>query len=186
MRQSAYLKNIIKELDHNTDFVNDDEINEACKLIKGVRRVFVAGAGRTGFVMRAFSNRLMHLKLTAYFVGEPTTPGIGESDLLIIGSGSGETDSLVVMAQKAKKMGASVLLITIHPNSIIGKIADYIIAVPGATPKSNLKDTCRTIQPMGNAFEQMTWLICDVIIRYLMTALNINENEMFKLHANLE
>ena len=30
----------------------------------------------------------MHMGLTVYFVGEPTTPAIKEGDLLVIGSGS--------------------------------------------------------------------------------------------------
>ena len=35
----------------------------------------------------------------------------------MIGSGSGETGSLVVMAQKAHKLGASVITVTIHPEA---------------------------------------------------------------------
>lgn len=48
-------------------------------------RIFVAGAGRSGFVARAFANRLMHMGLTVFFVGEPTTPAIKAGDLLVIG-----------------------------------------------------------------------------------------------------
>ena len=61
---------------------------------------------------------------------------------------------------------------TIHPEAAIGQLASVSIVIPGATPKSELANTCKTIQPMGSAFEQMAWLICDVIIKYLMTALN--------------
>ena len=42
---------------------------------------------------------------------------IEKKDLLIISSGSGETDSLIVMANKAKKAGASVGTVTIHPEA---------------------------------------------------------------------
>ena len=146
----------------------------------------MAGAGRSGFVARAFSNRLMHLGLTVYFVGEPTTPSIQEGDLLVIASGSGETGSLKVMAQKAKKQGASLATITIFPQASIGSLADAVIAVPGSTPKSELADTAVSVQPMGNAFEQMLWLICDTVVIILMKRLGRTEEEMFALHANLE
>jgi D-arabinose 5-phosphate isomerase GutQ len=40
------------------------------------KRIFVAGAGRSSFAARAFSNRLMHLGFSVWFVGEPTTPSL--------------------------------------------------------------------------------------------------------------
>ena len=39
---------------------------------------------------------------------------------------------------------------------------------------------------MGNAFEQMTWLVYDAVIMILMKKTGKTEEEMFKLHANLE
>jgi 6-phospho-3-hexuloisomerase len=182
----SYLLEVCKELTTNAALIREEEISTAVRLILDANRLFVAGAGRSGFVARAFSNRLMHLGKTVYFVGEPTTPAIQAGDLLIILSGSGETDSLKAMAAKAKKLGVQILLLTIHPESSIGKLASASIIIPGATPKSELEQTCRTIQPMGNAFEQMAWLICDVMIKYLMDDLHKTEEEMFALHANLE
>lgn len=182
----SYLLDVCEELKTNAAQIREEEISAAVQLILDSKRLFLAGTGRSGFVARAFSNRLMHLGKTVYFVGEPTTPSIQKDDLLIIISGSGETGSLRVMAQKAISQKARILTMTIHPKATIGQLASVSIVIPGATPKSELEDTCKTIQPMGNAFEQMAWLICDVIIKYLMTALNKTEEEMFRLHANLE
>ena len=109
-----------------------------------------------------------------------------KKDLLIISSGSGETDSLIVMANKAKKAGASVVTVTIHPEASIGKVCESCIVIPGATPKSNLEDTSESAQPMGNAFEQMSWIVYDAVIMILMKKLGKTEEEMFKNHANLE
>ena len=58
--------------------------------------------------------------------------------------------------------------------------------IPGATPKSALADTVTSIQPMGNAFEQMSWLCFDVVIMILMDRMHKDAEEMFRLHANLE
>ena len=103
------LKSILQELTENEKRVSQAEMEKFADAILKADRIFVAGAGRSGFVARAFANRLMHMGLTVFFVGEPTTPAIKAGDLLVIGSGSGETGSLVVMAQKAKKIGASVI-----------------------------------------------------------------------------
>lgn len=186
MDYNAILGSIVAELAENAKKVSTEEIEKFADLVISAKRVFVAGAGRSGFAARAFSNRTMHLGKIVYFVGEPTTPSIGEGDVLVIGSGSGETGSLVGMANKAKKLGAKIATLTIHPEASIGSIADAIITIPGATPKSNLADTVKSAQPMGNAFEQMSWLVYDTAIMIMMDKLGKNEKEMFALHANLE
>lgn len=58
--------------------------------------------------------------------------------------------------------------------------------IPGATPKSELTDTVTSIQPMGSAFEQLSWLCFDAVIMILMDRMGKNADEMFALHANLE
>lgn len=186
MDKTKILGAILEELTENAKKVSPEEMEQFADVILKADRVFVAGAGRSGFVARAFSNRLMHLGLSVSFVGEPTTPAIKAGDVLVIGSGSGETGSLVVMAQKAKKMGASVVTVTIHPEASIGKLSDASICIPGATPKSSLEDTVKSVQPMGNAFEQMSWLVYDTVIMILMEKMGKTEEEMFRLHANLE
>lgn len=186
MAEAVLLKKIIAELMENADEIRQEELEQFADQIEAAKRLFVVGTGRSGFVARAFSNRLMHLGFTVYFVGEPTTPSVQEGDLLIILSGSGETGSLKVMAQKAKKLGAKLATLTIFPEAAIGSLADAVIKAPGVTPKSNLENHAVSIQPMGNAFEQLSWLICDNIIIILMKRLGRTEEEMFRLHANLE
>ncbi len=186
MTKVQYLTEILEELKENAQQVNGEEVEEMAESILKAERIFVAGAGRSGFAARAFANRLMHLGLKVFFVGEPTTPAVGTGDLLVIGSGSGETESLVVMAQKAKRLGAAVATVTIHPEASIGRLSECCIVLPGATPKSELADTCKTVQIMGNAFEQLSWIIYDVVIMHLMKKMGLSEKEMFSRHANLE
>ena len=186
MAVSVYLERVVDELRRNAQFVREEELQAMTETILRAERIFIAGAGRSGFVARAFSNRLMHLGMTVYFVGEPTTPAISKDDLLIIESGSGETASLVIMAEKARETGAHVAAITIHPEASIGRLADTVICLPGATPKSGLDDTCSTVQVMGDPFEQLAWIVGDVLIHYLMERTGTTGDEMFKRHANLE
>ncbi len=186
MVQAVYLKKILEELQVGAAFISEEELQGFADLILQSKRIFVAGVGRSGFAARALSNRLMHLGLTVYFVGEPTTPSIGKEDLLIIGSGSGETGSLITMARKAKKLGVKIATVTIFPEATIGSLADRIIKIPGVTPKSELQSNFESFQPMGNSFEQLTWLVYDNLIMILMEKMNKTADEMFKLHANLE
>lgn len=186
MKHEQILKGILRELTVNAELISAEELERFAEVLCDAKHIFVAGAGRSGFAARAFSNRLMHLGLEVFFVGEPTTPAIGSEDVLVIGSGSGETGSLVGMAKKAKRLGAKIVTLTIHPEASIGRIAQACIIIPGATPKSGLEDTIHSIQPMGSAFEQMSWLVYDTIIMILMDKLGKTQEEMFIHHANLE
>lgn len=57
--------------------------------------------------------RMMHMGIDAYVVGETVTANLEKGDLLIIGSGSGETKTLVSIAEKAKSLGGTVAAVTI-------------------------------------------------------------------------
>ncbi len=61
--------------------------------------------------------RLNQLGKYAYVVGESTTPSITSEDLFVIISGSGKTEHLKLLADKAKSVGAEVVLMTTSPNS---------------------------------------------------------------------
>ena len=74
MAEAVILKKILEELMENAKQIRQEELEQFADKIQEGNRIFVAGAGRSGFVARAFSNRLMHLGLTVYFVGEPTVP----------------------------------------------------------------------------------------------------------------
>ena len=184
MENSVILEEILEELTENAKHISSSSLEKFANEIIKARHIFVAGAGRSGFVARGFANRLMHLGLEVFFVGEPTTPAIEKKDLLIISSGSGETDSLIVMANKAKEAGASVVTVTIHPEASIGKVCESCIVIPGATPKSNLEDTSESAQPMGNAFEQMSWIVYDAVIMILMKKLGKTEEVLASAQDN--
>ena len=182
------LQTIISEISTYADEICDAQIHSIASLIVQANRVFVAGAGRSGFAARALSNRIMHLGKTTYFVGEPTTPAIRKGDLLIVGSGSGTTASLVVMTKKAQACGARIATLTMFPDHSIGSMADAVITIPGATPKhaADEKDTAKSVQPMGSLFEQLSWLTYDAIVMALMPLLGETSDTMFTRHANLE
>lgn len=178
---------IIKELTVNLEKVDDIQLNEFVNSISSSKKIFVAGAGRSGLAIRAFANRLMHLGFDVSIVGDITTTSAHKGDLLIIGSGSGETQSLIAMAEKAKKNGVKIALNTINKESTIGKMSDVKFVLPGASPKVEDEDLIgSSVQPMGSSYEQLSFLIYDAMIMSLMVNGDETVDTMFPRHANLE
>lgn len=186
MKESVNLSTIIEELAQNAKKVDNSQLNAIEELIIEANRVFVVGAGRSGFAARAFANRLMHLGFNSYFVGEPTTPSIRKGDLLIIGSGSGKTESLVTMARKAKSENATIATITIHPQNDIGKLADAYICIPGISSRDKAVEKAASIQPNGSSFEQLSWLVYDSMIVDLKNITKQDQKAIDYRHANME
>lgn len=167
--------------------VEPASVEAAVERLVAAERVFVAGAGRSGFMVRGFAMRLMHAGRRVHVVGEPTTPAIGRGDLLVIGSGSGRTASLLAMARTARELGAGILLYTIDARSPIAALADAVVVIPAPSPKAAVPgDACSSVQPMGSLFEQSLLLVLDATVLLLMGRLGLDPAEMFARHANLE
>lgn len=177
---------ILDELKENAKQVNDEDLKAVEQLIVDANRIFIGGAGRSGFAARGFSNRLMHLGYTVYFVGEPTTPSIQEGDLLIVGSGSGNTASLVSNSKKAKEQGAKVATLTMFPENKIGSMADATITIPGVTSKCENHEGAGTVQASGSSFEELCWITYDAMVMDLMKITNQTSEDLFVRHANME
>ena len=79
---------IIKEIENVLLSVDRQEIKVLKQEILMARRIYVAGAGRSGLVAGSFAMRLCQLGLCAFLVGEVAATAIGEGDLLILISGS--------------------------------------------------------------------------------------------------
>lgn len=177
---------IAAELARSTAAVDPESLIAAAGRLQAAPRIFVAGAGRSGLAMRAFAMRLMHLGLPVHVLGDMTTPGIAAGDLLVIGSGSGRTASLLAAAQKATSLGADLLLLTIDPGSPIGQLATQTIRLPAPSPKAAAGAALASAQPMGALFEQTLWLVGDALVMLLMDRLGETSDSMFARHANLE
>jgi 6-phospho-3-hexuloisomerase len=186
MDTRGYAREVIGELDRTLAAISPQDSEHLVDRIVSAKRIFLAGAGRSGLAVRAFAMRLMHMGFGAYFVGETVTPGIKADDLLVIGSGSGATASLVAMAEKAKKIGASVALVTVFPGSRIGELADAVVKIPAPTPKADGKAQFISVQPMGSLFEQSLLIFFDIIVMRLMEKKGLDSKTMFERHANLE
>lgn len=185
MKTTQYTAEILNELQRTAALMNGDQTEGLVNGILEAKKVLVAGAGRSGFMAKSFAMRMMHMGLDPYVVGETVTPNLEEGDIFIVGSGSGETKSLVAMVEKAKSIGAVVAAITIAPNSTIGSLADIVVEIPAQT-KSGEDTGNKSIQPMGSLFEQSLLLTYDSVILRLMERKGMNSETMYGRHANLE
>ena len=178
-----YSVQALEELKTNIAQIDQEQVNALIQQILSANKIYVAGAGRSRLMLQAFAMRLMHLGFKAFVVGEIATPAAEEGDLVIMGTGSGETESLVVMAQKVKKIGAILATITIYPNSRVGSQADLVVQINGKSGK--VATTKTSVQPGGNLFEQSMLILLDCAIISIAEICNIDTNK-FKRHANLE
>lgn len=186
MNNIDYATIILEELHQTLTRIDPKSTQDLVQHLLQAKEIFCAGAGRSGFQVKGFAMRLMHMGFHSYVVSETCTPNITSDGLLFICSGSGSTKSLVNHAQKAKEIGAKVVLITINPDSEIGHIADIVIEIPAVSPKSEKQGCISSIQPMGSLFEQSEGLYMDILILLLMKEKEMDSNTMFGRHANLE
>lgn len=178
--------NILSELQQNAMKIDDAQTARFVEQIKNAKHIFLQGAGRSGIAIRGFANRLTHLGFSVSVIGEISSPHSMPGDLVIIGSGSGETGSLVSLAQKAVTCGVDVALVTMKTESTIGKLAKSILVLPGTVKEDNVREEGAFSQPMGSAFEQLCFITYDAIVIELMAQLGETSDMMFKRHADLE
>jgi len=186
MEIREYAAAVHREIARALEEIDSESCIRLVQRIRRARQIFLAGSGRSGLVINAFAMRLMHIGLVTHVVGEVTTPAIQEGDLLLIGSGSGETQSLLMSARKARTQKADVVLVTIHPESSIGQNADLSILIPATTAKSSRSTGAVSIQPKGSLFEQTMYILFDAVVLKLMEEQGVDFEGMFSRHANLE
>lgn len=178
-REAAHY--ILNQVRATVDNVDDGEVARFIDLMRSAKSVVVFGRGRSGFVGRGFVVRLLHIGMPAYFVGETVSPPVHENDVVVLLSGSGETFSVVVTGQTAKRLGSRIVSITGSANSTLGKMGDLTILL--RTPTG---DRQRTLAPLGTLFESAAAVFLDGVVAELMRQTGATEESMRARHATLE
>ncbi len=178
------VENHIGSVKKNIDF---ERIREFIETIDSARCIFVMGAGRSGFVAKAFAMRLMHLGYNVYVVGETVTPRIRPEDLLIAISGSGETLSVVNISRKAKmEIGSKLVAVTQNKNSTLAKMSDIVIVLKGKTKNDRNNDELSKLAPLGTMFELTALIFLDGLVAEIMSLKELTEEDLVERHAVLE
>lgn len=183
MDETTFTGIVIKELQDSLGSIGEEELSAVTDMLDIKGRIFCDGAGRSGLQAKGFAMRLVQMGFCAVVVGEATAPAIGEGDILLVCSASGETPMLVAHAKKAKMVGARVLLITAGENSPLGAVCDRKILIRASSKRQT---TTASVQPMGSLFEQSVGLLFDILVLHLMEKYGISNQDMVSKHANLE
>lgn len=180
-----YTEAVLNELRSTLLCVDPDGIEKLLEMICSSDKVFFVGVGRVMLSLQAITKRLAHLGINAHYVGEITEPAISKNDLLIVGSGSGESIFPVEIARKAKSLGVKVVHIGSNPNGTMSNYADLMVRLPVRT-KLNLSDEIMSIQPMTSLFEQALLLLGDILAGLIIQKKQLDINALWQYHANLE
>lgn len=182
----SILGEIQKEIALALCSIDEKKADEVVDNIIRAPSVFLAGVGRSGYMMRAFAMRLMQEGINAHMIGDTYTSAAKAGDLMIIGSGSGETESLKSNVVKARQLGLKVILVTSISISALGAMSDIVLQISAPTPKSEKCINVNSIQPMGSLFEQCLLICMDAIVFEIMDKKGLSEKTMFERHANIE
>ena len=176
---------VLGELRASLAAIRAEEVEQLLEAVHKARRVFFVGVGRALFSLQAIAKRWAHLGIDVHIVGEVTEPAITENDLLIAGSGSGNTMLPVGIAKKAKAIGATVAYIGSNPDSPLRASADFMVRIPVRT-RFELEDEIVSRQPLASLFEQSLLLLGDIVAKMLIDRQGLDMAGLWQYHANLE
>ncbi len=173
---------VLEEVQAAIGRADKEAVRSALEALERSQRVFVYGAGRSGLVARSFGIRLMHLGYQTFVIGETITAPVAKGDLVFLISGSGETYPVVMTAEIAANIGATVVSITRNPETGIAEHSDIVIHLDprDADPRKS------ELAPLGTLFESAVWILLDGFVADLMGRLGQTEVAMRKRHATLE
>ena len=148
------------------------------------RRLYFWARGRSFLILRGFAMRLMHVGYEIHIVGEVDCPSIDSGDILVVASGSGSTGSVLLFAEKAKKLGAKVVAITGKAGTPLHALSDLTVEFhPEILPES----VQLSANGGGTRFEHTLMLFLDTCIFAMVYDRREQAyREMMKRHANLE
>ncbi|HIV73679.1 MAG TPA: 6-phospho-3-hexuloisomerase, partial [Candidatus Pseudogracilibacillus intestinigallinarum] len=123
----------------------------------------------------------MHSGKKVYVIGETISPAIRENDVCILISGSAKTNAIRHIRKLAENIGATTFLVTANKEALTGDSLLSGLWINAAT-KHTLQSDMKTIQPLGNQFDQMAHIILDAAI---IDSTN-DITTMIENHTNME
>ncbi|GMO53660.1 MAG: SIS domain-containing protein [Termitinemataceae bacterium] len=182
MKYTEFVSTIIAENRSVLEKVELSQINRLLEEIEKAKTIQLYAMGRMQLSVRGFAMRLKHMGFDAYVVYDTITPAIGRGDLLIDICAVTNVELNVIRC--AKDAGATIGLLTAHPENEHGKLSDFTVHVPGQIFGGATE--VKSIQPMASLLEQSMFLFTDIVIMLLIERNKIDVQAMHKRHGNLE
>jgi 6-phospho-3-hexuloisomerase len=181
----SLLETVLAEIRGVVSRADQEGSQRLVEAIFAARRIVLHASGRMGIMSSAFAMRLAQLGFHSHVLLEPTTPGLGKDDLLILSSASGETQTVYQVAALAKEHGVQIALITARPDSRTGRLADIIVKMPMFN-KLAPQESPASIQPMTTLSEQSLLVYFDLLVLWIMQASGQSGGDLWQRHFNLE
>jgi 6-phospho-3-hexuloisomerase len=199
-RIPVFMQQMAATITKTAGMLDQDQMAAFFQEMLSAKKVYVAGAGRSGFIAKAFGLRLMHLGLDVYVVGETITPAFQSGDTLVVFSGSGETHSMVSICGTAKELGGTVCLITSSPDSMMSRMADCVVNLGDLTGyyqkdknsfeirqlTGEYRSVTSAFAPLGTLFETLALIFSDAVISALMEEKKAEILDMQRRITNVE
>ncbi len=176
---------ILNEISTVLSKVNDNEVDLMIDQILKANKIVVCGAGRVGMAIRGFGMRLGHFGYNAFTLGDSTVPSIAEGDLLIVASGSGETQTVFDLVSIASKNKCNIVAVTGNVESRIAKLANVVVKIT-APSKTKAVENFVSVQPMTTLNEQCLGIFFDAVCLKIMDKTGETHDTMWARHSNLE
>lgn len=144
------LDEILKNLNRSKEVIDKQEdaicqfrdviLSASNKRISPKRKstIYLAGAGRSGLVAKAFAMRLMHLGFYVYVFNETIAPPVKEGDIIIIVSKSGKSNSITQIVEDSKIDNVRFLAVCGNTESELALNSDARIVID-SLPQSLVK-----------------------------------------------
>ncbi|MDR2079697.1 MAG: SIS domain-containing protein [Treponema sp.] len=185
-REKNVFKGILDEHSWMMDMIDWTQVTLMLKEINSAGRIFVYGTGRSGLIIRAFGERLMHLGFEFHAIGEISCPPLGRGDLLLVCTGSGTTKPVVAAAKAARDLSVRVGAITAAaPGAPILELADAVVSLKAPETKPEFFPPPLG-QPLGSSFEQGAFLLCESMAIDLIQDRAVPAVDIKRRHANVE
>ena len=196
----VFMEQMAESIKKTAGMLDKAETSAFFHRLLAAKRLYIAGAGRSGIIARAFAMRLLHLGLDVYVVGETITPALQPGDAMIVFSGSGETHTMATFCNTVKDLGGEVCLITASPDSTMSRMADCVVNLGDLTGyyqgdatsfeerqmTGQYRSAAGAFAPLGTMFETLALVFSDAVISALMEAKKEDAGELRGRLSNTE
>jgi 6-phospho-3-hexuloisomerase len=181
---------LLADLSRVLKSIDPGELEALMQAILDAGAIHLAGVGRSGLVARAFGSRLSQAGFRVHTVGGVMAPAFHSEDLLIVCSGSGSAESMVLVAQRAVAVGGRVALVSATPISPLARIAHHKLLVPPVLPADSPVQVidprnAGLMQPLRVLFDQAALILFDAMIPRLAAATGQGPEDLESRRRNL-
>lgn len=158
----------------------------SCKRNNG-SKIYLIGAGINKFISLMSAMRFQHLGLNIVSIDDWKFRNNG--DVLVAISSSGESAITLLYAKEAKRTGMRLISITASPGSTLSKLSDVELNLLDIVKRREYLE----VRVFKNkearfipAFEYAALIVLESVVAQIAEEFSIKEEDMRKLHANIE